>query len=292
MNRKNALASGPLLFVGLLAVVGLMNSFFIVNEMNQAIVLEFGRVQRTEQKPGLKFKLPFVQEAVIFERRILNLSPPTEEVLLADQKRLMVDSFLRYRITDPKTFYQRSRTEAAAESQLNTFLQSALRSELAKAPQAEILSSKREGVMQKIRTIVNGQAKRLGVEIVDVRIRAADLPEQVTENVYNLMRSQRDQEAKLIRAEGEQQAVTIRAKADKERAIILAEAEKEAQGLRGTGEQQAIETFGAAFNKDPKFYGFMRSLEAYKKTLAKPDTTLVVSPENEFLRPLEKGSAE
>lgn len=282
--------SAALLFVLLLALVAAGNSFFIVTEMDQSIVMQFGQHVRTERTPGLKWKLPFVQDVVSFDRRILNLPAPTEEVLLADQKRLMVDAYLRYRITDPLVFYQRSRNEQGAESQLSAFLQSALRSELAKNTQAEILSPKREAVMKNIHKTLNVEAKRLGVEIVDVRIRGADLPGQVTDNVFSLMKSQRAQEAKLIRAEGEQQALTIRAKADRERTVILAEAEKQAQILRGEGDEEAIKTFAAAFNRDPKFYGFMRSLEAYRKTLASPDTTMIMSPDNEFLRPLEKGA--
>lgn len=281
--------SAALFFVGLIALIAAFNSFFIVTEMDQALVLQFGQSVRTERSPGLKFKVPFVQQVVSFDRRILNLSPTAEEVLLADQKRLIVDAYLRYRITDPLVFFQRSRNEQAAEAQLNTFLQSALRSELAKTTQPEILSAKREEVMKNIHTILNVQGKRLGVEIVDVRIRGADLPQQVTDNVFSLMKSQRAQEAKLIRAEGEQQAVTIRAKADRERTVILAEAEKQAQILKGEGDEAAIKTFASAFNRDPKFYGFMRSLEAYKKTLAKPDTTMVVAPDNEFLKTMENG---
>ncbi|HRJ13173.1 MAG TPA: protease modulator HflC [Alphaproteobacteria bacterium] len=281
--------SAALLFAALILLVTAGNSFFIVTEMDQAIVLQFGQPVRTERTPGFKLKLPFVQDVVSFDRRILNLSPTAEEVLLADQKRLMVDAFLRYRITDPLVFFQRSRNEQAAESQLNTFLQSALRSELAKTTQPEILSPKREEVMQNIHKVLNIQGKRLGVEIVDVRIRGADLPQQVTENVFSLMKSQRAQEAKLIRAEGEQQAVTIRAKAERERTVLLAEAEKQAQILRGEGDEEAIKTFASAFGRDPKFYGFMRSLEAYKKTLASPDATMVISPDNAFLRTLDKG---
>lgn len=282
--------SAALLVGALLLLITAANSFFIVSEMDQAILLQFGQPVRTERTPGFKLKTPFVQDVVFFDRRILNLSPTAEEVLMADQKRLMVDAYLRYRITDPLVFFQRSRNEQAAESQLNTFLQSALRSELAKNTQVELLSPKREAILKNIRESVNIQAKRLGVQIVDVRIRGADLPSQVTENVFSLMKSQRAQEAKLIRAEGEQQAVTIRAKADRERTVLLAEAQKQANILQGEGDEEAIKTFSSAFNRDPKFYGFMRSLEAYRKTLANPDTTMVISPDNAFLHSLDKGT--
>jgi membrane protease subunit HflC len=269
--------------------IGLANSFFIVTEMDQALVLQFGQPVRTIAEPGLKFKIPLLQDVVFFDKRVLNLAAPAEEVILSDQKRLMVDAYLRYRITDPLEFYQRLHNEDGADNRLGAFLLSAMQSELAKSTEAEILSPKREDIMNDIHNALNDQARRLGVEIVDVRIRGADLPQQVTENVFNLMRSQRDQEAKLIRAEGDQQAIEIRAGADRQRTVILAEADKQAQILRGQGDEEAIKTYAAAFNRDPKFYGFMRNLEAYHKTLANPETTLVVSPDNAFLKPLQSG---
>ena len=282
--------TGTLLFVLLAIIVVIGNSFFIVTEMNQALVLQFGSVIETVKTPGLKFKLPFIQDVVFYDRRVLNLMAPPEEVILSDQKRLMVDAYLRYRIADPLVFFQRLQSEAGANNRLSAFLLSALQSELAKSTEAEILSPQREDIMANIHAALNEQAKRLGVEIVDVRIRGADLPQQVTENVFNLMRSQREQEAKLIRAEGDQQATEIRAKADKERTITLADAQKQADILRGEGDEAAIKIFASAFNKDPKFYGFMRSLEAYKKTLSNPDTTLVMSPDNAFLKTLQSGN--
>jgi membrane protease subunit HflC len=279
----------PILIGLFLLGIIVANSFFIVTEMNQALVLQFGSVIETVQTPGLKFKMPFVQDVVFYDRRVLNLIAPPEEVILSDQKRLMVDAYLRYRIADPLVFFQRLQSEAGANNRLSAFLLSALQSELAKSTEAEILSPKRDDIMNNIHAALNEQAKRLGVEIVDVRIRGADLPQQVTENVYNLMRSQREQEAKLIRAEGDQQATEIRAKADKERTIALADAQKQSDILHGEGDEAAIKIFAGAFNKDPKFYGFMRSLEAYKKTLANPDTTLVMSPDNAFLKTLQSG---
>lgn len=278
-----------IIYVALGAIVIVSNSLFVVNEMNQALVLQFGQAVQTVREPGLKFKLPFIQDVVFFDRRVLNLSAESEEVILADQKRLMVDSYLRYRIVDPLVFFQRLQSEAGANKRLGAFLLSALQSELAKSTEIEVLSSKRDEIMENIHAALNEQAVRLGVEIVDVRIRGADLPQQVTENVFNLMKSQREQEAKLIRSEGDQQATEIRAKADKERTILLAEAEKQAQILRGDGDEAAIRTFASAFNKDPKFYGFVRSLEAYKKTLANPETTMVLSPDNAYLKTLQQG---
>jgi membrane protease subunit HflC len=280
---------GAILIAVFLIGICAANSFYIVTEMSQALVLQFGKVIKTVKTPGLKFKLPFIQDTVFYDRRVLSLIAPPEEVILSDQKRLMVDAYLRYRIADPLVFFQRLQSEAGAANRLNAFLLSALQSELAKSTEAEILSPQREDIMANIHAALNEQASRLGVEITDVRIRGADLPQQVTENVFNLMRSQREQEAKLIRAEGDQQATEIRAKADKERTITLADSQKQADILRGEGDETAIKIFADAFNKDPKFYGFMRSLEAYKKTLANPDTTLVISPDNAFLHTLQSG---
>ena len=282
-------ATGFLFITALLALILAGNSFYIVTEMDQALVLQFGQPVRTVQSPGLQFKVPLVQDVVLLDKRTLNLAPPPEEVILTDQKRLMVDAYLRYRITDPLMFYQRLQTEENAQSRLSAFLLSSLQSELAKSTEAEILSPKREEIMASIRADLTEQAKRLGIEVIDVRIRGADLPEQVTENVFNLMRSQREQEAKLIRAEGAQQAIEITARADKDRTVILAEADKQSQILRGEGDKEAIKTFAAAFGRDPKFYGFMRTLEAYHKTLANPDATMVISPDNAFLKTLQSG---
>jgi len=275
-----------LLFIG----ITLANSYFIVTEMDQALVLQFGQPVRTVAAPGLQFKIPFLQDVVMFDKRVLNLVAPAEEVILSDQKRLMVDAYLRYRIVDPLMFFQRLHSEQGADNRLGAFLLSTMQSELAKSTEAEILSPKRDDIMNDIHVALKEQTHRLGVEIIDVRLRGADLPQQVTENVFNLMRSQRDQEAKLIRAEGDQQGVEIRAKADKERTILLAEADKQAQILRGQGDEEAIKTYASAFNRDPKFYGFMRSLEAYHKTLANPETTMVISPDNAFLKPLQSGT--
>jgi len=275
-----------LLFIG----ITLANSYFIVTEMDQALVLQFGQPVRTVAAPGLQFKIPFLQDVVMFDKRVLNLVAPAEEVILSDQKRLMVDAYLRYRIVDPLMFFQRLHSEQGADNRLGAFLLSTMQSELAKSTEVEILSPKRDDIMNDIHAALKEQTRRLGVEIIDVRLRGADLPQQVTENVFNLMRSQRDQEAKLIRAEGDQQGVEIRAKADKERTILLAEADKQAQILRGQGDEEAIKTYASAFNRDPKFYGFMRSLEAYHKTLANPETTMVISPDNAFLKPLQSGT--
>ncbi len=272
------------LLTAVVFVFVLINSaIFTVTEGQQVIVLRFGdpKVQITE--PGLHFKVPLVDNIRAFEKRILNVDPPSEEVLLADQKRLVVDSFARYRITDMLLFLKTLNTENSAQQRLHTVINSALRSTMGKATLQDILSAKRDSLMENIQSIVNEEAKRFGIEVVDVRIVRADLPEQVTQATFERMRSEREREAREARAEGEQLSIEIRSKADKERTVLLAEAKRDAEISRGQGDKKAIEIYGQAFGQDPKFYAFYRSLEAYKNSLGNPDTTLLISPNSEVL---------
>lgn len=257
---------------------------FTVTEGTQVMVTRFGDPKRQISKPGLHFKVPFIDQALTFDKRILNVDPPAEEVFLTDQKRLVVDSFARYRITDMLKFYQTLKTENSAKQRLFTVINSALRSELGKSTLQDILSKKRDTLMEDIQTSVNDEAGRFGIEVVDVRIVRADLPEQVIDSTFNRMRSEREREAKEARAEGEQLATEIRSKADKERTVLLAEAKRDAQILRGEGDRKAIEIYGKAFGQDPEFYAFYRSLEAYKNSLSNADTTLLLTPDSDFLK--------
>lgn len=280
------------LTVILVAFVAMNSAFFVVREDQQAMVLRFGDPKRQITAPGLHFKLPLIDEARYFEKRILNVDPPAEEVLLADQKRLVVDSFARYRITNMLKFLQSMNSEDAAQQRLHTIINSALRSELGKTTLSNILSIKRDQVMEDIQKQVNQEATRFGIEVVDVRIVRADLPEQVTQATFDRMRSEREREAKEARAEGEQLSIEIRSKADKERTILLAEAKRDAEILRGEGDGKAIDIYAEAFGQDPKFYAFYRSLEAYKKSIANPDTTLILDPNSDFLKYFKNKLAE
>ncbi len=280
------------LTVILVAFVAIHSAFFVVREDQQAMVLRFGDPKRQITAPGLYFKLPLIDEARYFEKRILNVDPPAEEVLLADQKRLVVDSFARYRITNMLKFLQSMNSEDAAQQRLHTIINSALRSELGKTTLSNILSIKRDQVMEDIQKQVNQEAIRFGIEVVDVRIVRADLPEQVTQATFDRMRSEREREAKEARAEGEQLSIEIRSKADKERTILLAEAKRDAEILRGEGDGKAIDIYADAFGQDPKFYGFYRSLEAYKKSIGSPGTTLILDPNSDFLKYFKNKLAE
>lgn len=267
-----------------LALFALPSTIFTVNETQQALVLQFGEVKQQITKPGLHVKIPFIQETRFFEKRILNVDPPQEEVLLSDQKRLVVDAFARYRITDMLRFFQTLRDERFASDRLHNIINANLRNNLAKVPLRDVLSGKRASLMTTIQAAVNKDTERFGIQVVNVRIVRADLPAQTNESIYARMRSEREQEAKQARAEGAEAAQKIRAEADRERRVLLAEAEATAQVKRGEGDSRAIETYSAAFGRDPSFYAFYRSMQAYRASLANPDTTLVISPDNDFLR--------
>jgi len=274
----------PYAIAAIVAFVLVTSSIFTVQENQQVLVMRFGNPKDQIAEPGLHFKLSILDQTRVFEKRILNVDPPSEEVLLADQKRLLVDSFARYKITDILKFFQTLNTEAGAQARLNTIINSAVRSSLGKATLQDILSKKRDALMEDIQETVNVEAKRFGIEVVDVRIVRADLPEQVTQATFDRMRSERAREAQEARAEGEQLSLEIKSKADKERTILIAEAQRESETMRGEGDKKAIEIYGKAFSQDPEFYAFYRSLEAYRKSLAGGGTTLLLSPDGDFLK--------
>jgi modulator of FtsH protease HflC len=287
MNKAVALGGAA---VAALAFLG-SNAFFTVNEARQALVLQFGQPVRVVQEPGLKFKLPFVQNVVMMDRRVLDLDPPVEQVILADQKRLDVDAFARYRITDPLKFFQSVQSEAAAEGRLNNIVNSSLRRVLGSATLLAVLSEERARIMTDIRNQVNGEAKRFGIEIVDVRIRRADLPEETSQAIFARMRSERVREASEARAQGQEQSQQIKSRADRERTVILAEAQRDAQIMRGEGDNQALSIIAGATGSDPQFYAFYRTLEAYRTSISSRDTTMVLSPKGEFFRYFGDGPA-
>ncbi|MFA7276276.1 MAG: protease modulator HflC [Pseudobdellovibrionaceae bacterium] len=264
-------------------------SVFTVKENEQVMVLRFGNPKDQITEPGLHFKLSALDQTLTFEKRILNVDPPSEEVLLVDQKRLVVDSFARYKIVGMLDFFKNLGTEATAQQRLYNIINSALKSEMGKSTLQDILSTKRDTLMENVQATVNAEAKRFGIEVVDVRIVRADLPEQVTQATFDRMKSEREREAREARAEGEQLAIEIRSKADKDRTVLISEAKKESEILRGQGDQAAIEIYGKAFSQDAKFYAFYRSLEGYRKSLADPETTLLISPNSDFLKYFKSG---
>ena len=262
--------------------VCLYDALFTVHQTRQAIVLQFGDPRRVITAPGLHVKLPFIQNVVLVDKRILALSASSEEVIAADQKRLVVDAFARYRITDPLQFYITVGTIQGGELRLQTLLNSGLRSVLGRENFVDVVRDKRAELMRRIRDLVNRQAQELGIEIVDVRIRRADLPEANSQAIFQRMQTERQQEAAEIRAIGQEDAREIRARADKEVTVIQAEANRDSEIIRGRGDGCRNRVFAAAFGLDPQFFAFYRSMQSYERALQAGDTSLVLSPDSEF----------
>ncbi|QNT70710.1 protease modulator HflC [Defluviicoccus vanus] len=269
--------------VAILLLVLVIGAAFTVRQTQQALILQFGDPVRVEREPGLKFKLPFVQHVEFFDKQILDLDPPAQEVLLADQKRINVDAFARYRILDPLRFRQRAGTEESFKQIFGAQLNSAVRTEVARIGLAELLSAERAGIMERIGKTLKEQSPGFGVEVVDVRIGRADLPEAASQSVYNRMRSARVAQAAQLRAEGEEQKARIQAEADRERTVIIADATRQSQILRGEGDAERTKILNEVYNKDPQFFDFYRSLEAYQ-SLASSATTMVLRPDSDFFR--------
>ncbi|MEG9861486.1 MAG: protease modulator HflC [Parvularculales bacterium] len=269
--------------VAVIAVVAYA-SLFTVNETQQALVLQFGDPKDVKETAGLHIKLPFIQNVVYIDKRILNLTSSSEEVIASDQKRLVVDAFARYKIIDPLEFYKTLGSIQAAESRLSTLLSSSLRSVLGKESFVAVVRDQRAELMQRIRALVNQQAQSLGIEIVDVRIRRADLPEANSQAIFRRMQTERQQEAAEIRAIGQQDSREIRAQADKEVTVILADANRDAEIIRGEGDGCRNRIFAAAYGQDPDFFAFYRSMQSYEEALNQGDTALVLSPDSEFFR--------
>ena len=259
-------------------------SIFIVKEINQAIVLQFGDPKRILMKPGLNFKVPFIQNVVFLDKRILNLDAPPAEVIASDQKRLIVDAFARFKIVDPLKFYISVGNERVARSRLSTIINSRIRSVLGTQRLQILLSEERTKQMALIQDGVNNEAAKFGIEIVDVRIKRADLPPANSDAIYRRMQTEREREAKEFRAKGAEMAITITSTADKEVTVILADAEKQSQILKGEGDGQRNKIFADAFGQDPEFFAFYRAMQAYETALIGGETSLILSPDSEFFK--------
>jgi membrane protease subunit HflC len=259
-------------------------SIFIVKEINQSIVLQFGDPKRIILKPGINFKIPFIQNVVFLDKRILNLDAPPEEVIASDQKRLIVDAFARFQIVDPLKFYISVGNERVARSRLSTIINSRIRSVLGTQRLQTLLSADRTNQMALIQDGVNKEAEKFGIKIVDVRIKRADLPPANSEAIYRRMQTEREREAKEFRAKGAEMAITITSTADKEVTVILANAEKQSEIMKGEGDGQRNKIFAGAFGQDPEFFAFYRAMQAYEKALIGGDTSLILSPDSEFFK--------
>ncbi len=272
------------LIIGIVvAVLGILalTTLFTMHQTRQGIVLRLGNPVRTITEPGLKLKIPFIETVAFYEKRVLNLDPPVERIILSDQKPLLVDSYARYQIKDPLRFFQTVRTERELRVRLGTIVNASIRNVLGNHNLASVLSEERADIMRQIQERVNLQAQRFGISIVDVRLRRADLPQQASESVYDRMRSERVREAKEFRAQGFEIAQRIKAGADREATVIRAEAEREAEILRGEGEGERTRILNDAYGQDMGFFSFYRSMQAYERSLSK-GTYMVLSPDSEF----------
>jgi membrane protease subunit HflC len=263
---------------------------FVVQQATQAMVFQFGKPVATYTAPGLKFKTPFIQNVRVFDKRVLDVDPPPEEVILADQKRLVVDTFARYKITNMLAFATTLQSEEQAALRLDNIINSVMRGAMGNATLTDVLSVKRDTLMKDIKAEVNKETASFGIEIVDVRIGRADLPEQTSQSIYARMKAERQREAAQFRAQGQEAAQEIKSKADKERTVLLADAERTAQISRGEGDKEAIKTYADAFKRDPQFYEFYRTMEAYKTALGGDNTTLILKPDGDFFRFMKDGT--
>ena len=273
--------------VAVIVIVGgiiASSSLFTVNETQQAMVLQFGQIKNVITEPGLKVKIPFVQDVVFVERRVLSVSTTRSEVVTRDQKRLMVDSFARFKIIDPLLYYQSFGNLNVAFTRVETLLSSQVKQNLGREILTNIVSGERNRLMDQIKNRVNTETERSGVQVVDVRIVRADLPEANSQKVFDRMRTQREQEAREIRAEGAEIGQRIKANADREKTILLAVAKKDSEILRGDGDAEKNRIFADAFGRDLDFFAFYRSMQAYREAISADDTTMVLSPNSDFFK--------
>lgn len=275
---------GVVLFVVIAAAIAAYLTLFTVHQTQQALVLQFGEPKRVISEPGLNWKIPFIQTVDFFDKRILDLDSTPQEVIAADQKRLVVDAFARFRIVDPLLFFQAVQNESIARSRLGSILDASLRRVLGAATFQAVVRDQRSGLMELLRQQVDNEAKGFGINIVDVRIKRADLPEANSQAIYRRMQTERQREAADIRARGEEAARRIRANADRQVTVLIAEAQRDAEKLRGEGDAERNRIYADAFGRDPDFFGFYRSMQAYERGLGPEDTRMLLSPRSDFFR--------
>ena len=279
----NRLIIAGVALAALLVVVAA--SLFTVHQTQQVLITQFGQPIRVADQPGLNWKVPFIQTGISFDRRLIDFDAQGQEVILGDQRRLVVDTFTRYRITDPLRFYQTvGATEGGIRLRLGPIVSSSLRNTLGNEPLLSVLSADRARVMGEIRQRVNAEARSFGIEVTDVRIRRADLPEENTQAILSRMQSERERVAREQRAEGAEQAQRIRAAAERDRTVLIAEAQANADILRGQGEQTAIRIFADAFQRDPEFFQFWRTMQAWREAFADGESRLLLSPDSDFFK--------
>ena len=281
---KSPIAGIVTLILLFLGAIVLYSSIFTVSQTEQALVVRLGRPVDVVSEPGLNFKAPFIDTVISIDKRILDLENPSQEVIASDQKRLVVDAFARYRIKNALRFYQSIGSIQAANIQLTTLLNAALRRVLGEVSFINVVRDEREGLMTRIRDQLDREADQYGIQVVDVRIRRADLPEQNSLAVYKRMQTEREREAQEFRAQGGQKAQEIRSKADREAVVIVADANSTAEQTRGVGDAERNRLFAEAYGRDPEFFAFYRSMSAYETGLRSNDTRFLLRPDSEFFR--------
>ena len=260
------------------------SSFFYVDQRVQALVLQFGEPVKLIKEPGLKFKIPLMQNVEYFDKRLILFDNPREEIISSDKKRLIVDTFARYIIIDPLKYYQTIRYESALRNRLGSILNDSLRQVLGRVPLADVISNKRKVLLEEVGLLVAAEAKDFGIKVEDVRIRRADLPPANSEAIFRRMQTERQQEAAQFRAEGNEEARKITSESERERTVLLANAERDGEILKGQGDAGKNKILGEAFSKDPEFFAFYRSMKAYSIALNNGDTTMVLSPDSTFFQ--------
>ena len=280
-----------LLIIGLIGLIAYFTLFTVI-EVKNAIVLQFGDPKRVITSPGLNFKIPFIQNVIFIDNRILDIDAPAAEVIAADQKRLIVDAFVKFKIVDVLEFYKAFGNENVARSRISAVVNSRIRGVLGEEPLSAVLSDDRSKLMKQITSLVEAEVNNYGIEIIDVRIKRADLPEANSQAIFRRMQTEREREAKEFWAEGAEIAQRIRSTADKEVTIIKSQAEKKANIVRGEGDGMANKVFAEAFGQDPEFFAFYRAMQAYAEGLKSSDTTMILSPESEFFRYFADPSGE
>lgn len=270
----------------IIAIIFLTNMLFVVEQTEQAVIFQFGQPVKVIKEPGLNVKMPFIQNVLHFDSRLQEINTEDKEVIAYDQKRLIINAFVKYKIVDPVLYYTTVRDENGFNNKFSTILDSSLRQVIGEVPLNSLLSEKRSDVMEKIQDVVAEKAKDFGVEVIDVRITRSDLPEANSVAIYKRMQTDREREAKEIRAEGDETAQKIRANADKEKTFLIADAKKKAEAIMGEGEAEANKIYAKAYSKDPAFFEFYRTMNAYKKSLNNNNTKIILSPNNEFLKGL------
>jgi len=273
-----------ILIIATLVLIAFQSSFFTVDQRQQVLILQFGEPIRVIDTPGIKFKMPFIQNAIFFEKRIIDLSLPEQEVIASDQKRLIINAFTKFQITDPLKFYTTVGGSYGLSNKLSGILDSSLRQVIGEVTLNELLTENRGDIMKKIKDAVGSSSEIFGIKIIDVRIMRADLPKENSDAIFARMQTEREKEAREIRAKGAEEADKIRAEANKQKTIIIAEAKKNSDIVRGNGESDSNRIYANSFGKDPEFADFYRSMSAYKTAFSNDKTKMIISPDSDFFK--------